>query len=225
MRKFNKYLISTLILLVVIYIASCSKSEPVLLSNTVTDVEGNVYHTLKIGNQTWMAENLRTTKYRDSTLIPNVTNNSEWFTTVTGAYCNGNNSIIFGKLYNWYAINTGKLAPRGWHVATDADWTKLTTLLGGEGLAGGKLKESGTAHWLNPNIGATNDSIFSALPGGNRDSTFHSVGNSGYWWSATEFNSTKAWFRIMNHESTGVGRYPTGNKAFGFSVRCVKDSI
>ncbi len=223
MRKFNYYSILAFIFSVII-IASCTNSNtPVLLSGTVTDVEGNVYPTVTIGTQTWMAENLKTTKYRDSTLIPDITNNSEWYTLVTGAYCNGDNPRTYGKLYNWYAVSTGKLAPAGWHVATDADWTTLSTYLGGEGVAAGKLKESGTVHWLTPNIGSTNDSLFSALPGGNRDSTYHSVNTSGYWWSATEYNSAQAWFRIMNHESTGLGRFPTGNKEFGFSVRCVKN--
>lgn len=224
MRKFSNYSILTYILFIVLSVSSCtSTNSPVLLSGTVTDVEGNVYHTVSIGTQTWMAENLKTTKYKDSTLIPDVTNNSEWYTLATGAYCNGNNPRTYGKLYNWYAVSSGKLAPAGWHVATDADWTKLSSCLGGEGLAGGKLKESGTAHWITPNLSATNDSLFSALPGGDRDSTYHSAGISGYWWSATEYNSAQAWFRVMNHESTGLGRFPTGNKVFGFSVRCVKD--
>jgi len=138
---------------------------------TITDIDGNVYHSVTIGTQTWMVENLRTSKYRNGDSIINVTNNTSWSTLTSGAYCDydntPNNSIIYGKLYNWYAINDSRsIAPMGWHVPTDVEWTTLITYLGGESIAGGKLKETGIIHWETPNGDATNTSIFTGLPGG-----------------------------------------------------------
>lgn len=196
----------------------------------VTDADGNVYQTVTIGTQTWMVENLRSTKYNDGTAIPNVTSASEWSNLTTGAYCNLNNTTrtdtitTFGRLYNWYAVNTGKLAPQGWHVPTDAEWTTLTTYLGGESVAGGKLKETGTTHWATPNTGATNETNFKALPGGSRGRSF-SVGKYGAWWSATVNQLDEArnpFFREMGYDYVGVQR-SFSNKDIGYSVRCIKD--
>ncbi|MBL0287321.1 MAG: fibrobacter succinogenes major paralogous domain-containing protein [Bacteroidetes bacterium] len=117
-------------------------------------------------NQIWMAENLKTTLYNDGTLIPNVTNSDEWSKLTTGAYCyydnNYSNNAIYGKLYNWYAVGTGKLVPKGWHVPTDAEWETLITYLGGEDIAGRKMKS--TNYWKSPNVGASNSSGFNGLP-------------------------------------------------------------
>ena len=141
------------------------------LEAPVTDLMGmftirNHWHTGLDGR------NLKTTKYNDGTSIPNVTNDTSWSNLTTGAYCWYNNDVSYknpyGALYNWYAVNTGKLAPKGWHVPSDAEWTTLITYLGGESIAGGKLKEAGTTHWLSPNTEATNSTGFSALPGGRR---------------------------------------------------------
>lgn len=199
---------------------------------TMTDQDGNVYKTVTIGTQTWMAENLRTTVYNDGTAIPMVTDNTAWDNLSTEAYCNYNNTsntdtiATFGRLYNWYAVNSGKLAPKGWHVPTDAEWTQLTTYLGGESVAGGKLKETGTTHWISPNTGATNETGFTALPGGGRgqDGAFGNVGYSGTWWSATGSGSgaTYAWHRTMTNDLSDVLR-PVNYLKFGFPVRCVKD--
>jgi uncharacterized protein (TIGR02145 family) len=197
---------------------------------TMTDQDGNVYETVTIGTQTWMAENLRTTKYNDGSSITNVTSASEWEGLTTGAYCNYNNTssndtiATFGRLYNWYAVNTGKLAPAGWHVPTDAEWTTCTTYLGGTSGAGGKLKETGTTHWISPNTGATNETGFTALPGGSRnyDGTFVNIGIYGTWWSATEYNTYYAWFRYVGYGSSIVGRNSIRQEV-GFSVRCVRD--
>ena len=198
-------------------------------TGTVTDIDGNVYNTVTIGTQVWMVENLKTTKYRDGTSIPNVTDNISWSNLTTGAYCDysntPSNSATYGKLYNWYAAtNAHNIAPTGWHVPTDADWTTLTTYLGGEGVAGGKLKETGTTHWQSPNIGATNETGFTALPGGYRRyyGPFVSVGFFGYWWSATENYATFAWSRYMSYDDSDVYR-DTDGKELGFSVRCVRD--
>ena len=202
--------------------------NPDVTYGTMTDQDGNVYKTVTIGTQTWMAENLRTTKYNDGTAIPNVTDDDEWGALTTGSYCNYNNMTgtdsiaTYGRLYNWYAVNTGKLAPTGWHVPSDAEWTVLTDYLGGTSIAGGKLKEIGTTHWQSPNTGATNVAGFTALPGGYRSSsgTFSYVGGLGYWWSATEYSTTHAYYRSILYSD--VGR-EDGVKEVGFSVRCVRD--
>lgn len=204
--------------------------NPSVTYGTMTDQDGNVYKTVTIGTQTWMAENLRTTKYNDGTAIPNVTDNDQWSGLSTGAYCNYNNTIntdtiaTYGRLYNWDAVKTGKLAPKGWHVPSDAEWTQLTDYIGGLSVAGGKLIEIGTTHWIIPNTGATNETGFTALPGGRRylNGSFLDFGYVGYWWSATESKAGYAWYRSMYYANSSVNRYNYG-KEFGFSVRCVRD--
>jgi uncharacterized protein (TIGR02145 family) len=195
---------------------------------TVSDIDGNVYHTVTIGTQIWMVENLRTTKYNDGTAIPLVTDNAAWAALTTPGYCWYNNDAptygtTYGALYNWYAVNTGKLAPTGWHVPTDSEWTVLITYLGGDSIAGGKLKEVGTAHWAGPNKGATNTSGFTALPSGNRLAigTFDYIGGTGIWWSSTANNAATSYYRSMGFNSGDVGHNSFDN-IFGFSVRCVK---
>ncbi len=154
-----------------------------------TDGDYNIYPVVTIGTQTWMAENLKTTRYNDGTVIPNVTDNATWSTTTSGSYCDYLNtpaySTTYGKLYNWYAVgstNTKNVCPTGWHVPIDAELTTLQSFLGGEIVAGGKLKEKGTTHWLTPNTSATNETGFTALPGGYRSAsgTFGFMGNTGY---------------------------------------------
>lgn len=197
--------------------------------DSVTDIDGNVYHTVTIGVQVWMIENLKTTKYRDGTSIPEVTDDTQWIGLTTGAYCDYNNTVSdltsYGRLYNWYTVSDSRsIAPIGWHVAMNADWTTLTTYLGGENLAGGKLKESGTTHWLYPNAGATNESGFLALPGGCRDELgrFSFLGDYGLWWGSTEYSATSAFSRYMSFGGTIVSR-AIDKKNCGFSVRCVRD--
>ena len=156
----------------------------------IRDIDGNAYSAVTIGTQVWMVQNLKTTKYNDGTSIPLVTDPTAW-TLGTDEYCwynnNAKNKTPYGALYSWYAVNTGKLAPAGWHVATDAEWAVLVAYLGGDNSAGGPLKEAGTTHWASPNAGATNSSEFSALPGGVRsgDGTFADSSGWGYWWSST----------------------------------------
>jgi uncharacterized protein (TIGR02145 family) len=208
---------------------SCKKNNDNNPSNTVTDIDGNVYHTLTIGTQIWLVENLKTTRYNDGDSIPLVTDGAAWSNSDTSAYCWYNNDIAnkgtYGALYNWFAINTGKLAIAGWHVPSDDEWTTLTDFLGGESIAGGKLKEAGTTYWRSPNAGATNENGFTALPGGHRDvnGTFSAMGDDGFWWSATEYGTTgKVWYRNVNYNYAGVLSV-SNNKINGHSVRCIRD--
>jgi len=197
---------------------------------TVTDIDGNVYKTVKIGNQIWMAENLKVTHYRNGDAIPTGHSNSEWSNldnTQTGAYAvyDGNESI-YGYLYNWYAVDDSRnIAPEGWHVPTDNEWQTLVDYLGGKRVAGGKLKEEGTTHWDSPNFGATNESGFTALPGGYRyghDGSYNSMGDSGRFWSSAESGSYGAWRRLLSYDYSGVHRLGHGERS-GFSVRCIRD--
>ena len=195
----------------------------------LVDIDGNVYQTVQIGNQHWMAENLKVTHYRNGDPIPHLTSNSDWASTSLGAYCaydnNEGNVETYGRLYNWYTVDDPRgLAPQGWHVPTDDEWQTLVDYLGGSSVAGGKLKEAGTEHWNSPNTGATNESGFTALPGGYRSSNgyYYYMGNFGYFWSSTEGSSDLAWSRRLDYNSSGVYRYD-GRRLFGFSVRCLRD--
>jgi uncharacterized protein (TIGR02145 family) len=207
-------------------LSSVQTATPQTVGSTVTDIDGNVYQTVTIGTQVWMVENLKTTRFNDGNPIPLVTANS-WAALLTPGYCwyddSASYGITYGALYNWYAVNTGNLAPTGWHAPTDSEWTVLTTYLGGLTVAGGKLKETGSSHWISPNLGATNETGFSALPGGfhNSDGTFSAIEGNGYWWSSTASSGSNAWDRDLNYSSAGV--YPHEyNRGHGFSVRCIK---
>lgn len=142
-------------------------------TNSVKDIDGNKYKTIKIGTQIWLSENLKTTTYNDGTAIPLVKNYDAWAELSTQAYCwynnDSTNKEVYGALYNWYAVNTKKLCPEGWHVPSDEEWTELRTYLGDKGNAGLALKESGTSHWKSPNSDASNTTGFTGLPGGYRD--------------------------------------------------------
>ncbi len=215
--------------------------NPNLTYGSVTDNDGNTYKTIQIGTQTWMAENLKTTKYQNGDAIPNVTDNTSWTNLSTGAYANynndANNVATYGRLYNWYAVNDSrKLCPQNWHVPTDTEWKTLEMYLGMSTTEandigwrgtdeGGKLKEIGTAHWNSPNTGATNSSGFTALPGGCRTNdygNFGLIGANGFWWSASEFDTSRAWLRNLDYYISDVYRNLT-NKRSGFCVRCVRD--
>jgi uncharacterized protein (TIGR02145 family) len=176
-------------------------------SQTVTDIDGNTYNTVQIGTQVWMSENLKTSRYRNGGSIPYVLGNAAWAALTTGAWSNyvhdAANDPIYGKLYNWYTTLGDTLCPTGWGVPTDAEWTILTTYLGGESVAGGKMKSIGTAYWSSPNTGATNESGFSVLPGGyrNSDGSFYDVRGSAFFWSATENDNSFAWYRFLTNYS------------------------
>lgn len=212
-------------------------------TSTVT-YDGVTYNTVQIGDQCWLKENLRTTKYNDGTSITNITNNSTWASTITGAYCCYSNSTsncsTYGALYNWYAVNTGKLCPSGWHVPSDAEWTTLTNYLSAnstywcgsnssyiaKSLASTTSWNSSTTTCAVGNDLSTNNSTgFSALPGGSRypsDGSFSDLGYDGYWWSSTELDGSNAWCRDLYYNNADVLRYDD-NKRYGFSVRCLRD--
>ena len=202
-----------------------------LQPGTVKDIDGNTYRIVKIGDHWWMAENLKTTKYNDGKPISHVTDNSAWAALSTGAYCWYNNDYntygsVYGALYNWYAVEAGNLCPTGWHVPTDADLTILTDFLGGESVAGGLLKETGTTHWNIPNTDATNSSGFTALPGGyrNHDNGFFSgIKNYGYCWSSSAQSAINAWHLALFYNKGSVGRSSL-NKTYGRSVRCIRNN-
>jgi uncharacterized protein (TIGR02145 family) len=198
-------------------------------TGSVSDVDGNTYSTIEIGSQTWMAENLKTTKFNDGTAIPMITNNAAWQALSSPGFCWYNHDsasydATYGVLFNWYTVNTSKLCPNGWHVPTEAEWTVLTDFHGGEGVAGGKLKEAGLVHWLDPNTDATNETGFTALPGGYRtpDRGFGGIGVDGSWWSSSEMDTGIGFIRYLYNDNSRLdsGGY---EKSFGLSVRCLKD--
>jgi uncharacterized protein (TIGR02145 family) len=207
----------------------------------VTDIDGYVYQSVTNCNQTWTKSNLNVSKYSDGTPIPQVTDPTAWTNLTTGAWCYYNNTTAngttYGKLYNWYAVvgiydaasatNPAlrkKLAPTGWHVPTDAEWTQLTDCLGGEAVAGGKMKSVGTTLWLPPNTDATNSSGFTGLPGGFRgyNGPFLDIGGGGYWWSSSETNTTDARYRTL-YCNFGTANRASNVKIYGLSVRCLRD--
>jgi uncharacterized protein (TIGR02145 family) len=204
----------------------------------ITDVEGNVYRTVQIGDQCWMQDNLATETYGDGSAIPTGFSDGAWSSTTSGAFAvygsDPSNEGTYGLLYNWWAVaDPRSICPAGWHVPTDGDWTELTDHLGGEPIAGGPMKTTGTLGagtglWAEPNMGATNSTGFSGLPGGGRYDAagyfgdYGLLGDKGEWWSATESSTTNAWFRRLDYNYTYVfrGGY---NKGSGLSVRCVWD--
>jgi uncharacterized protein (TIGR02145 family) len=184
---------------------------------------------ITIGTQIWTGCNLNVSTYANGDPIDEVNDPSFWATLTTGAWCyylnDTANGPIYGKLYNWYAINDPRgLAPIGYHVPTDAEWTTLITFLGGESISGGKLKATGTTLWTSPNTDATNSSGFTGLPGGFRydDGTFSSIGYFGNWWSSSENTTTNAWYRYLNYNNGNANRF-NYNMKNGFSVRLIKD--
>ncbi len=199
-----------------------------LLSAPITDIDGNTYNTIQIGSQTWMKENLKTTKYRDGTSITYISSNSSWQNTTSGAYCNydnnSSNANIYGRLYNWYAVNNNKkICPNGWHIPTDADWNILINYLGGENVAGGKMKEAGTVHWQT-NVGGTNSSGFTALPSGYRliSGSYDGINSTTYFWSSTLSYANAV--KTKKLYSSGI-KVISDDVAYnwGSPCRCVKD--
>ena len=213
--------------------------NPDLTNSSVSDLDGNIYKTIQIGTQLWMAENLKTTKFNDGVRIPNVTDNIEWESLLTPGYCWFNNDeatykSTYGALYNWYAVKTDKLCPTGWHAPSNDEWNALITNLGGEIAAGVKVIETGNTHWLRTIPGATNESGFTGLPGGSRSISedfrgFMFLGNFGHWWTTTDYtppyDALIAQLPSM-YDSNGQLDFEAGfaaKKIGGASVRCVKN--
>lgn len=230
--KFIKYNIinksATIIILSVLLLSASQYNIFAQSAGTVTDQENNKYRIVKIGDQIWMTENLKSTRLNDGTAIANITGIAEWAALSTPGYCWYKNDTayknVYGALYNAYAVNTNKLCPAGWHVSTNEDWLKLESWLGGEKIAGGKLKDTGTLHWSEPNSGATNEIQFNALPGGSRytNGLFLTIKNMGYWWSPGETNTFNNWYRSIYYRDIAITRNFI-DSTNGFSVRCVKD--
>jgi uncharacterized protein (TIGR02145 family) len=256
MRKSVLFLI--VITVAILFSFSCDKKNPTennstpTIPDTVTDIDGNTYKVIQIGDQLWMAENLKVTHYRDGTAIPNVMENTQWTSLLTGAYCDQNNDSsnvsTYGRLYNWYAVNDSRnIAPEGWHVPTDEEFKTLEKYLGmSQSEAdsyswprgtdeGGKLKETSTAHWKSPNTGATNESGFSALPGNYRSGEngyFNEIGSGADFWTATSNsgivdpsgNRLSAWSRYLLYNDPYMSRHRYRTKRYGLSLRLVRDS-
>ena len=217
-----KLIINTIIILLFCLCTnSCKKSG-------VEDIEGNWYRAVQIDKLVWMTENLKTTKFNDGSEIPLITDYDEWAKLTTPAYCLFNNEKSnkdkYGVLYNWYAISSNKLCPKGWHVATDDEWLDLVYAYGGLEDAGTRLKEAGYEHWKTSGIIATNESHFTALPGGYRsyNGTFNYLGVSGYWWTSTENARNTVYFYGLRYKSPNIYRN-FAEKNNGFCVRCVLD--
>ncbi len=251
MKRKIKFLVYPIaVILMSLFVVGCSDDEDEVLPDEdtpgkVTDVDGNEYATVIIGDQEWMAENLRVTRYNNGDTIPTLSN-EDWGDTTEGAYAiypheggyteddvEGINSdaemvAVYGKLYNGYAVDDSRgLCPEGWHVPSDAEWTELTDYLGDN--ASGKLKatgtiEAGTGLWYAPNTGATNETGFTALPAGGaaRNGSFYYIGYHVYFWSATENRTDLNWYRYLNYYESYVTKTYT-YKGWGLSVRCIKD--
>ncbi|MDD5529353.1 MAG: fibrobacter succinogenes major paralogous domain-containing protein [bacterium] len=225
MRIGNYVLKQWQLIFIVLLFTGCYKGyKPIIYK------ESNTYKTIKISNQGWMAENLNVSVYRNGDSIPQVQDDKEWGDLKTGAWCYYRNDTmngkIYGQLYNWYAVNDPRgLAPKGWHIPADSEWTILIDYLGGDSVAGGKMKETGTTHWKKTNVCASNKSEFSALPGGyrsNHSGGFIDVSHYGYWWSATDSNAAFAWYCFIKGDTINVTR-SYDCKDCGFSVRCVRN--
>ena len=243
----NKYNVSTQVDSIVFYKPGTITTPPIgtVTYGSTTDQNGNTVKTVQIGTQTWFAENLKTTTYNDGTTIPNVTDGTAWAALTTGAQCDYDNTpantTTYGKLYNWYAVNTGKLCPTGWHVPSDAEWTTLQTYLIANGYnydgstTGNYIAKSmaSTTGWNSSTstgaIGNTpstnNKSGFTALPGGNRDSngSFNLIGIYGYWWSSTEGGTGSALNGYLYYNGSYLSSRNYDGKVRGVSVRCLRN--
>ena len=196
---------------------------------SLTASSADALPTIQIGTQKWMSKNLDVAFYRNGDPIPQVTDPTAWAALTTGAWCYNNNDstlgTTYGKLYNWYAVNdTRGLAPQGWHIPSDAEWITFENTLGGSSVAGGKMKEAGTLHWTNPNVGGNNNSGWAGLPGGYRNfnGTWQTVGINGLWWSSTDYDTFYASFHYLVYSNANAIR-DEGIKMAGYSVRCVRD--
>ena len=215
------YLIINILLLI---LSGCQKGDSPVQFGSVTDADGNIYKTVVIGSQTWMAENLKVNHYRNGDSIDYLTGDSQWSASYHGAYCWYENDEsqykdLYGALYNYRAVlDIRGISPEGWRIATQSDWNKLSSVIGGNKIAGGRLKEIGTAHWYDPNVGATDEFKFNCLPGGQRSygGPFEYVRQSGMFWTTTQ-----AYFFLMSFETDALITNQIEQNS-GLSVRCIK---
>jgi len=210
-------------------VSACDDDENKQEQPPVTDIDGNEYKTVAIGSQIWMAENLKVVSFNDGSGTVKYVNSSDDLTAITTAAGtfyedNGANGLTYGILYNWYAIASGKLCPTGWHVPNDSEWKTLIDFLGGEDVAGGKMKETGTTHWNAPNQDATNSSGFTARPAGYLfdNGNYNSLGNVTHWWTSTESGANEAFDRYVYFQN-GKAVKGTYSKQVYYSCRCVKN--
>ncbi len=243
-RNSNKWILPVLALGLLTLCFSCKKEEetgpvPPAAEGTVKDIEGNEYHYITIGSQVWMMEDLKVTKYRNGEAVVNVADSAGWVTRTEGAYCSYNSANAniynsddvraagkaaqYGLLYNWHAVNdTRGLAPQGWHIPTSVEYDTLCNRLGGANYAGERLKEWGAKNWFSPNI-ATNESGFSALPGGVRYGGISKfAGAQSYYWEAAQATAANGWSRNLYYDNVKVLRLSIV-KTSGASIRCIKD--
>ncbi len=198
----------------------------------IKDIDGNSYKTVIIGTQTWMAENLKTSKYNDGSIIPNIKDFNQWGELTTGAWRNNldNDSIgkIYGKLYNWYVTNSitngnKNVCPAGWHIPSDVEWSILINYIGEDTITGIKMREVGTKKWLNSKITASNTSLFTGIPSGAcNGKSFEPIGYGSYWWSSSEYSQSQSWGRSLEQDKKNIFRY-YDPKHYGESIRCIKD--
>lgn len=216
-----------LLILTFSILSGCTKEEKPSLP--VADVEGNIYKTVKIGTQIWMAENLRSTKYTDSTSIPLISGSAQWNNLTNDGYCWYDNDKVsfpesYGALYNGYTVVTGKLCPEGWHVPEKEEWLILRDFLGDSTKAGGKLKEAGLINWQSPNKGADNSTGFTSVAAGIRyfEGTFSSNQSYTSMWSASDANQGELWCTSL-YFADATFSLNHRSKKYGFSVRCIKN--
>jgi len=248
MKKPNIYYTLIAIGLVILGASACEPKEPVQPSSplngrstaifnpektygTMPDIDGNIYKTIVIGDQIWMAENLRTTRYQNGDSIPNITDNEGWAALTSGAYCNYKNTLdldtiaTYGRLYNYYAVADSRgIAPKGWRMPDINDWATLIEYLGGDTIASNHLKEVGNTHWEDP-FESDNSSGFTALPGGRRylSKDIAEIGFYGDWWTLSEYNETHAGFLYLFYFSSNVNK-GVNYKANGYSIRLIKEN-
>jgi uncharacterized protein (TIGR02145 family) len=242
-NKINKLYIFMFLATTLAIMTACDKTDDpggdFPSAGTVKDADGNKYNTVKIGNHIWTVENLKTTSYNDGTPIPNVTDGEEWASLSTGAYCNydnlESNASTYGRLYNWYSVNTGKLAPKGWHVPTDEDWTILENYVAANtGTSGSVAKAlASTTNWaasthngdIGNNVTINNSTGFTALPGGERYfiGNFYGIGEYELWWSSNDSTIYLAYNSYLCFDDSGLFR-DYYHKECGFSVRLVRDN-
>lgn len=228
-QKQHSYILYTEVFLFLLLLASCSKgSDPIDVK--VTDIDGNVYNTVKIGTQTWMTEDLKTTKYNDGTAIHQLTPSERncWYGNpncnfYTGPYYMNTTKTVPGIAYDYGAVYSGKLAPKGWHVASNEDMAALVEYLGGSDIAGGKLKETGITHWLSPNTGATNESGFTAVPAFNNKVASDNDGTAVNYWSVDYISGQGGQLWILNNNSGQIIQTYSIYSNDAFTVRCIKD--